>query len=65
MKEHCVFRKCRFNCKSSSDHKVTYAKMKFYYEYKNIKNEKLKKEETKPLSSKVNWKKYNELFSEK
>lgn len=62
MRTHCVYKKCRFNCQSKSDHKIAYAKMKTYYSKKDIAPFKIDK---KLPSSKVNWSKYNELFSNK
>jgi hypothetical protein len=56
MKTHCFFKKCRFNCNSKNDHKVLYARMKTYYTKKTKITHNLP-------SSKVNWEKYNEMFS--
>ncbi len=53
MKSRCIYKKCKFNCQSSRDHKVIYAKLK------NTNKHKLHE---KAPSSKVNWEKYKELF---
>lgn len=53
MKSRCIYKKCKFNCKTVRDHKIFYAKIKTNF------NEKQK---PKAPSSKVNWQKYKELF---
>ena len=56
MRTHCIYKKCRFNCKNARDHKVVYAKMKTHFNTKHIIK-------SKNPSSKVNWEKYNQMFS--
>ena len=53
MKSRCIYKKCKFNCKTVRDHKIFYAKLKTKFHKNNI---------TKQPSSKVNWQKYKELF---
>ena len=56
----CQYLKCRFNCRNINEHKIIYARMRRFYDT-NKKSKKNKKFEKK-LSSKVNWKVYNEFI---
>lgn len=57
----CPYLRCRFNCSDKNEHKIFYAKMRRFYD----KSKKINSKKTEnKLSSKVNWKVYNEFIKQ-